>query len=306
MNKAGEQHAGNRKHIEGFLRALRVERNCSPHTVTAYAKDLHKFAEFLGPNVEAVSIDHTLIRGFLGEQVDRGLGRTSVARLLATLRSFYQWLAREGMVKVNPAKLVSSPKRPKNLPRVPAAHELQTVLDADLTKTAAFPTRDRLILEMLYGCGIRNSELVGLDLEDLHIEERKVLVKGKGKKQRMVPMVEWTLTALREYLPQRAAALQRKKKTSSVLLINSHGTRLTTRSVGRIVKQLAVAAGLPPDVHPHTLRHAFGTHLLERGADLRSIQDLLGHERLSTTQRYTQLALGQLQSVYKATHPRAR
>jgi len=207
---------------------------------------------------------------------------------------------------VNPAKLVSSPKRPKNLPRVPTAHELDAVLEADLSEVAAFPLRDRLILELLYGCGIRNSELVGLNLEDIHFDEGTILVKGKGKKQRMVPLGECSLDALQSYLPERARIMALNRKPGEMLLINTRGTRLTTRSVGRTVKQIAVALGLPPDVHPHTLRHAFGTHLLERGADLRSIQDLLGHERLSTTQRYTQLAVGQLQKVYHETHPRAR
>ncbi len=306
MSEAVKIHSQSQKQADSFLRSLRVERNCSPHTITAYQKDLNKFMEFMGPHLTVDSIDHTQLRGFLGEQVDKGLGRTSVARLLATLRSFYKWLAREGVVKVNPAKLVSSPKRPKNLPRVPTAHELDAVLEADLSEVAAFPLRDRLILELLYGCGIRNSELVGLNLEDIHFNEGTVLVKGKGKKQRMVPLGECSLDALQHYLPERGRVLTQKKKPGTMLLINIRGTRLTTRSVGRIVKQLAVALGLPPDVHPHTLRHAFGTHLLERGADLRSIQDLLGHERLSTTQRYTQLAVGQLQKVYHETHPRAR
>ena len=175
-----------------------------------------------------------------------------------------------------------------------------------MSEVATFPLHDRLIFELLYGCGIRNSELIGLDIQDLHFDEGTILVKGKGKKQRMVPLGDCALDALQQYLPERERILAQKKKSGEMLFINTRGTRLTTRSVGRIVKQVAVALGLPPDVHPHTLRHAFGTHLLERGADLRSIQDLLGHERLSTTQRYTQLAVGQLQKVYHDTHPRAR
>jgi integrase/recombinase XerC len=163
-----------------------------------------------------------------------------------------------------------------------------------------------VILELLYGCGLRNSELIGINLDDVHWSNEAILVRGKGKKERIVPLGETAAKAIRVYLPKRQALLASKKKTNPALLLNLRGTRLTTRSVGRIVKQIAIARGLSADIHPHTLRHAFGTHMLEEGADLRAIQELLGHERLSTTQRYTQLSMKHVVSVYDATHPRAK
>ncbi|HYE25801.1 MAG TPA: site-specific tyrosine recombinase/integron integrase [Clostridia bacterium] len=292
------------KGIERFVRALH-ERNSSPHTVKAYATDLGVFSEYIGA-AKWDDIDHVRIRAFLSHLYDRGLSKTSVARSLAALRSLYKWLGREGVVQQNPAKLVSTPKLPKKLPRVPTIEELNQVLDTEMPDAASFPERDRVIFEMLYGCGIRNSELVGIDLEDIHWTREAILVRGKGKKQRLVPFGDAAAEAVQAYLPRRQAILNERKKSSQALLVNQRGTRLTTRSVGRIVKAIAVSRGLPSDVHPHTLRHAFGTHMLEEGADLRAIQELLGHERLSTTQRYTQLSTAKVMQVYDETHPRAK
>ncbi|MBI2681804.1 MAG: tyrosine recombinase XerC [Acidobacteriales bacterium] len=294
------------KGIEGFLRSLRAERNCSAHTLLAYEKDLKRFAEFAGPEIGWKDIDHVLIRSYLGALYDRGLSKPSVARALSSLRSLFRWLGREGLVKQNPAKLVSSPKLPKKLPRVPSIEEMSILLEGGVAGGATFPERDGAIFELLYGCGIRNSELVGMDLKDIDWKNEAILVRGKGKKERLVPLGDAAAEAIRNYLSARAAILSHFKKTSEALLINRRGTRLTTRSVGRIVKQIATAKGLSPDVHPHTLRHAFGTHMLADGADLRAIQDLLGHARLSTTQRYTQLSMTQVLDVYDKTHPRAR
>jgi integrase/recombinase XerC len=210
------------------------------------------------------------------------------------------------VVKQNPALLVSTPKLPKRLPRVPTIAELNSVLDDAMPDQAAFPERDKAILELLYGCGIRNSELVGIDLPDIKWSNEAILVRGKGKKERLVPLGDSAALALREYLPARETILSHFKKQSPALLINQRGSRLTTRSVGRIVKQIAVAKGLSPDIHPHTLRHACGSHMLAEGADLRAIQDLLGHARLSTTQRYTQLSITQVLKVYDETHPKAK
>ena len=217
-------------------------------------------------------------------------------------------MAREGRfgVKQNPAALVATPKLPKKLPRVPTIEEMNSVLDSTLPETSSFPARDQLIFELLYGCGIRNSELVGIRLDDISEANEAILIRGKGKKQRYVPFGENAGAALHGYLPERSRILAEKRKMMPVLLVSLRGTPLTTRSVGRIVKAIAVAKGLPPDVHPHTLRHAFGTHMLEEGADLRAIQELLGHERLSTTQRYTQLSVQQLMKVYDSSHPRAK
>ena len=293
------------KAVIQFLQSLR-ERNASPNTILAYGKDLAEFVKYIGPIEKPDQLDHIRIRGFLSHLYDRGLGKSSVARHLAAARSLYKWLAREGKVKQNPAALVSTPKLPKNLPRVPTIEEVNTVLDGELPEAAAFVERDRTILELLYGCGLRNSELVGINLEDIHWSNETILVRGKGRKERMVPLGDPAAEAIRAYLTKRKELLASKKKTTPALLLNLRGQRLTTRSVGRIVKRIAVAKGLSPDVHPHTLRHAFGTHLLEEGADLRAIQEMLGHERLSTTQRYTQLSMKHVVDVYDRTHPRAK
>ncbi|MBZ5655663.1 MAG: tyrosine recombinase XerC [Acidobacteriia bacterium] len=287
-----------------FLRHLR-ERNASAHTIKAYAGDLDVFAAYMGSR-DWKAIDHIAIRGFLSHLYDRKLSKTSVARALAAVRSLYRWLAQEGIVEQNPAKLVSTPRLPKKLPRVPTIEEVNSVLDGKMPEVASFPERDRLILELLYGCGIRNSELVGINLEDIRISNEAILIRGKGKKERYVPFGGSVSAALAVYLPWRQKLLATLKKTNSALLVNQRGGRLTTRSVGRIVKRIAVAKGLSPDVHPHTLRHAFGTHMLEEGADLRAIQELLGHERLATTQRYTQLSVKHMMEVYDQTHPRAK
>jgi integrase/recombinase XerC len=234
------------------------------------------------------------------------LSKTSVARALAAVRSLYRWLAQQGLAEQNPAALVATPKLPKRLPRVPTIEEMNVVIDGAMPEVAAFPERDRLMLELLYGCGIRNSELVGINVDDIRLSSEAILIRGKGKKERYAPFGDSVRAALAIYLPVRQAALATQKKATAALLINHRGGRLTTRSVGRIVKKIAVAKGLSPDVHPHTLRHAFGTHLLEEGADLRAIQEMLGHERLSTTQRYTQLSMKHVLQVYDETHPRAK
>jgi integrase/recombinase XerC len=273
--------------------------------VLAYSKDLAQFSSFAA-DAELRSIDHTRIRAFLGHLYGRGLGKTSVARSLAALRSWFRWMAREGMVEQNPAALVSTPRLPKSLPRVPTIEEMNTVLDAPTAEEAAFPERDRLVLELLYGCGLRNSELVGLDLSHVSWPNEAILVHGKGKKQRYVPFGGSARDAMERYMPARQKLLADRKRSTPALLVNRFASRLTTRSVGRIVKRIAVAQGLSPDVHPHTLRHAFGTHMLEEGADLRAIQEMLGHERLATTQRYTQLSVKHMLEVYDRTHPKAK
>jgi integrase/recombinase XerC len=296
--------------VRDFLQSLR-ERNASPHTLAAYKKDLVKFEAFAASagGIDPGAIDHIFIRGFLSHLYQSGLSKTSVARALAAVRSLFRWLSREGRVVLNPAALVSTPRLPKKLPRVPTIEEMNAVFEKNSLPTA-FPQRDALILELLYGCGIRNSELVSIDLDDVRISNDLILVRGKGRKQRLVPFGDGVRAALEGYLPVRNQLLAEKKKSASsatcALLLNGRGGRLTTRSVGRIVKNMAVAAGLSPEVHPHTLRHAFGTHMLEEGADLRAIQELLGHERLSTTQRYTQLSVKQMMRVYDDTHPRAK
>jgi integrase/recombinase XerC len=292
------------KAVADFLRHLR-ERNSSTHTLKAYSGDLANFSAYAGSRGWE-RIDHIAIRGFLSQLYEKGLSKTSVARSLAAVRSLYRWLGREGVVEQNPAKLVATPKLPKKLPRVPTIEEMNSVLDGQMPEIAAFPERDRLMLELLYGCGIRNSELTGINLDDIRLSAEAILIRGKGKKERYVPFGDSAKNALAAYLPARQAVLSGRRKNNPALLINQRGGRLTTRSVGRIIKKIAVAKGLSPDVHPHTLRHAFGTHMLEEGADLRAIQELLGHERLATTQRYTQLSMKHVLQVYDQTHPRAK
>jgi integrase/recombinase XerC len=293
------------KAVARFVRSLQ-ERNASAHTIKAYRTDLAQFTEYVGPQAWG-DIDHVLIRGYLANLYERGLSKTSVARALAALRSLYKWLAQEGEVEQNPAALVATPKLPKKLPRVPTIEEVNTVLDSEMPECSAFAERDLLILELLYGCGIRNSELVGINLDDIRWSNEVILVRGKGRKERYVPFGESARLALQAYLPHRQRVFaDSRSSTEKALLVNLRGKRLSTRSVGRIVKQIAVARGLSPDVHPHTLRHAFGTHMLEEGADLRAIQEMLGHERLSTTQRYTQLKVKHVMEVYDKTHPHAR
>jgi integrase/recombinase XerC len=309
--------------VAEYLRVLTNERGASMHTLRAYERELHNFAAWIGERYgkhQAVNrIEHTQIRAYMGSLYDRGLAKSSVARALAAIRSWFKWLARVGVLEQNEAALVATPRLPKHLPRVPSIEQINRVINSVSDEVASWPARDAAILELLYGCGIRNAELTGLNLEDIHWANEVILIRGKGQKQRYVPLGDVTAQALRAYLAERATLLAAagggKQLTSPALFLNLQlrglskpggEARLTTRSVGRIVKRIAVLRGLSADVHPHTLRHAFGTHLLEEGADLRAIQELLGHERLSTTQRYTQLTTAQLTQVYDHTHPRAK
>jgi len=313
--------------VDGYLRVLANERGASAHTLRAYQRELHGFAGYIakhyGEQQSVDRIEHTHIRAYLGILYDRGLSKASAARALAAIRSWFKWLARTGRVEQNAASLVATPRLPKHLPRVPSIEQMNRLIDSMVDSVgkdaASWLARDKAILEMLYGCGIRNAELTGLNLDDIHWANEAVLVRGKGQKQRYVPLGDAAAEALRTYLTERSALLaaggEAKGFATPALFVNLQlrglgklggEARLTTRSVGRIVKRIAILLGLSADVHPHTLRHAFGTHLLEEGADLRAIQELLGHERLSTTQRYTQLTTAQLTQVYDRTHPRAR
>ena len=297
--------------VEEYLRVLANERGASAHTLRAYGRELGGFAawatERFGPERGAEKIEHTDIRVYLGVLYERGLGKASAARALAAIRSWFKWLARAGHVDQNVASLVATPRLPKHLPRVPSIEQMARVVDSVSADAASWPARDAAILELLYGCGIRNAELTGLNLADIHWANEAILVKGKGQKQRYVPLGDAAAAALRTYIQERSARLAASSAmagaatgggTRGTILGTkggpkpgaSHGTkalfvnlqlrgldkpggdaRLTTRSVGRIVKRVAVMRGLSADVHPHTLRHAFGTHLLEEGADLRAI-----------------------------------
>jgi integrase/recombinase XerC len=308
--------------VTEYLRVLAGERGASAHTLRAYERELHGFAAWIagrqGQQQSVDRIEHTDIRAYLGTLYDRGLAKASAARALAAIRSWFKWLARAGFVERNVASLVATPKLPKHLPRVPSIEQLNRVVESVDDDAASWPARDRAILELLYGCGVRNAELTGLNLADIQWANEVILVRGKGQKQRYVPLGDAAAAALRDYMAERSALLAAgagKGPETPALFVNMQlrglkkpggEARLTTRSVGRIVKRIAILGGLSADVHPHTMRHAFGTHLLEEGADLRAIQELLGHERLSTTQRYTQLTTAQLTLVYDRTHPRAQ
>src|SRR5262250_677301 len=234
-SKASQQRTTVERATDQFLRVLR-ERNASAHTIKAYAGDLETFANYVGSR-DWKSIDHIAIRGFLSHLYEKGLSKPSVARSLSAVRSLYRWLAQEGVVEQNPAKLVATPRLPKKLPRVPTIEEMNAVLDGQMPEVAAFPERDRLLLELLYGCGIRNSELIGINLDDIRVSAEAILIRGKGKKERYVPFGDAVKSALSAYLPARQQVLSRARKNVPALLVNQRGGRLTTRSVGRIIKR---------------------------------------------------------------------
>jgi integrase/recombinase XerC len=285
--------------VPAFLHYLAAERGASPHTLRSYAGDLAELQGYLRTaRVAGVAdADARTLRSYLAWLHGRGLAKSSIARKLATMRSCFRFLARRGMVATNPARQVASPRLPKRLPTFLPKDESKELLDAPVEDSAA-GRRDRALLELLYASGLRVAECCGLDLEDLDRRHGTVRVVGKGRKERMVPVGDAALTALDEYLDGRGG-------TGGPLFRNPRGGRLTTRSVHRIVRRRAREAGIVRRVTPHTLRHTFATHLLGEGADLRLIQELLGHSRLSTTQRYTHVSPEHLMKVYDAAHPRA-
>ncbi len=309
-----------REAIERFLRHLRYERNASAHTLRNYASDLEQFAAYLQPpggRPPALSeVDHLLIREYLGHLHDQKLEKSSIARKLAALRSLFRFALREGMISQNPARLVSTPAVPKRLPAVLTAEEINRFLDwmSKLEAKADGKTdqelaqwlilRDSAIFEFLYGSGLRVSELTGLNLADIDRRGETLRVRGKGNKERIVPLGSKARAALEAYWPARESLLGKSTSREAVFL-NHKGGRLTSRSVGRLVKRYARQAEVDLNLHPHSLRHAFATHLLADGADLRTIQELLGHKSLSTTQRYTQVSIRQLMETYDKSHPRA-
>lgn len=286
--------------MAAFLQYLAAERGASPHTIRSYRADLHDCVGFLerrglGTLVDA---DARVVRGYLADLHDRGLARTSIARRLATLRSFFRFLMRRGRVRVNPAREVRTPSLPGRLPAHLPIDQSQALFRHPPGDEEA-DRRDRAILEVLYATGVRVAELAGLDLEDTDLGEGSVRVLGKGRKERIVPLGSKAVDAVRAYLGGREGS-------RGPLFRNARGGRLTVRSLHRIVRARARAAGLAGRVTPHTLRHTFATHLLDAGADLRLIQELLGHARLATTQRYTHVSADRLAKVYDAAHPRAK
>jgi integrase/recombinase XerC len=289
--------------ITAFLQHLERERNASPNTVRAYGQDLDQFARHaravLGRTPRPEALDPLLLRSYLAGLYERGLSKTSAARKLASLRTFFRFLCREGILKRNPARALLSPRVGRRLPTRLAEEEVARIVELETERDSDL--RTRAILELLYGSGLRCAELVGLDLGDLDMAGRLVRVLGKGSKERIVPYGNRAADALAAYLPWR----QRVGPRDDALFVNARGGRLSDRSVRALVARRIHETAITLRVSPHTLRHAFATHLLERGADLRTIQELLGHVSLSTTQRYTHVNARHLLNIYGKTHPRA-
>jgi integrase/recombinase XerC len=345
---------GMKEAIAKYLAYLRTVRNSSPHTVSNYGRDLEQFLGFVSPPGSAAptlrAVHHTMIREFVSHLHDHGLEKSSIARKLAALRSFFKYCVREGQLKESPARLVPTPKLPKRIPSVVSAEEMNGFLNqlagiahrpvgggglankankgggrkmprpGGREKNSHEPTyleeglllrRDRALLELLYAAGLRVSELTGLNLLDIEQKERILRVRGKGNKQRIVPYGAKAQEALEKYWPVRQQLLGAAPRSAhedphaQAVFLNYAGRRLTQRSVGRIVKKYVRLVNVNWDLHPHSLRHAFATHLLADGADLRAIQELLGHQSLSTTQRYTHASIRQLLEVYDKAHPHA-
>jgi integrase/recombinase XerC len=299
--------------IERYLNYLQYERNASPHTLRNYRSDLLQFRDYLAggqpqATIDLKSVDALRIRGFLAALFERQKKKTSIARKLAAVRAFFKFLRRERVLAENPAVMVSTPKLAKTLPRIMTEEELNSFLDRVAEATKVGPPvmlRDRAMLELLYASGLRVSELVGLDLRSVNFGDEMLLVRGKGRKERIVPFGSKAHQALLDYLPWREKLLAERKTGSPALFLNAKGDRLTTRSVDRLLKKYVRIFGPNVKVSPHSLRHAFASHLLTEGADLRSIQEMLGHKSLSTTQKYTQVSIKQLIDVYDKTHPKA-
>jgi integrase/recombinase XerC len=314
-------------HLKKFLQFLALNRNASAHTVRAYDSDLTQFlgyvaaaADLKKQELSASHLDRAALRGFLGELHKQGQSRATTARKLAAVRTFLRYLRREDVIDDDPGALVPTPKRDIRMPAHLSEAEMTALLESPAGDTA-LSRRDRAILELFYASGLRLSELAGLDLDDVNLSGRMVRVLGKGRKERLVPFNTSTVKALREWLKDRAGLVgrggqegqeRREKKGHAFsrprepLFVNYRGTRLTVRSIDRLVRRYVAASGTRMGISPHALRHSFATHLLQRGADLRAIQELLGHARLSTTQRYTHVNAAQLLDVYRKAHPRAR
>ena len=305
-------------HLRHFLEYIRLNRNLSPRTVKAYESDLSQFLAFLerrlrrpADQIQPTEMDHHAVRGFMAELYDRGHARASSARRLAAIRAFGRYLRREEEIEQEPGAMVATPKLDRKMPAHLEVNEVERLLAAPDGDTL-LGRRDRSILELFYASGLRLSELVGLDLEDVNLSSRLVRVLGKGGKERIVPFNKNTAAALRTYLGDRESLVRRRprgetsrRRAVEPLFVNYRGGRLSSRSVDRLVRKYVAATSARLGISPHALRHSFATHLLERGADLRAIQEPLGHARVSTTQRYTHVSDAQLMASYKKSHPRA-
>ncbi|QXE89536.1 tyrosine recombinase XerC [Geomonas subterranea] len=286
--------------IEQFCGYLETERNVSPHTLAAYRSDLELFASFLAQRGEPLpeAVDHLAIRQYLA-QLHKGHAKSSIGRKLSAIRALFRFLLREGRLEKNPAELVSTPKKEKRLPFHLNIDQVSALVEAPAG--TRLPLRDRAVLETLYSCGIRVSELTGMNVGDLDLDGGLARVMGKGGKERIVPVGSFARQALSSYLAERG-----NPGAAEPLILNSRGKRINRRSVTRIVDDHMLLIAAMRKVSPHTLRHTFATHLLEGGADLRAIQELLGHASLSTTQKYTHVSIDKLMEVYDQAHPKAR
>ena len=296
-----------KRHIEAFLEALRL-RAVSEHTLAAYESDLRDFETFLKSRNAAIeSMDHLVIRDYLGQLYERRLEKTSVSRKLACLRTFFKFLVRDGRLKTNPAELTSSPRLPKKLPSYLSEDEAATVVEMP-AGDAFKDLRDRAILELLYASGLRVRELVGLNDENLDMAQQLVRVFGKGRKQRIVPFGEFAARALTAYVEERDSQglAVSEDDGQTPVFVSVNGRRLNARDVQRLVEKTRLSLPSGRRLTAHTLRHSFATHLLENGADLRAIQELLGHSSLATTQKYTHVSLEHLRAEYDKAHPKAK
>jgi integrase/recombinase XerC len=293
-----------RRELSEFLAYLRYERNASVHTISGYRSDLGQFIDYIGEGGGSLrKVDNVQIRGFMAQLHERKLKKSSSARKLAAIRSFFQFAVKKKWIAENPARVVATPKQEKRVPSFLSEEEMAGFLEVPPSEKP-LDLRDRAILELLYASGIRVSELVGIDLEDANLRERLIRVRGKGKKERLVPFGRMAGESLTAYLRVRPELVQ-DRIGEKALFLNYQGRRISSRSVERIVDKYIRLTAVKRKISPHSFRHSFASHLLSRGADLRVIQELLGHESLATTQKYTHLNLGQLMDVYRKSHPRS-
>ena len=301
------QHTMERS-VRRFLRHIEIERNFSPHTLKSYQEDLNQFVsaveQIAVPAVDTwPKVDTLLLRKFLAFLSKSGYAKSSIARKLACLRSFFRFLCRLGIVQTNPVAAMRTPRQDRKLPLFLTDQEVEALLAAPALDSP-LGLRDRAILETLYATGMRVSEVVGLNTEDLDLDDQMVVIRGKGRRERLSPIGSWAIRALKRYLAARQGVRPTGRSPQAVFL-NKSGCRLTTRSVRRMLDKYLAQTGLDSRVSPHTLRHSFATHLLDRGADIRSVQELLGHQSLSTTQIYTHVTTNRLRQTYQDAHPRA-
>jgi integrase/recombinase XerC len=295
--------------LADYLRHLALERHASAHTVKSYREDLTQAVGFLqtqlpGSTLTAQRVTPRLLRAYIAWLSEQGYARSTVARRLAAVRSWLRFLCRQGVIERNPADGLRGPRQEKRLPHFLPAADVTTLVAAPAP--TALGSRDRAMLETLYSAGLRVSELVGLDLDDLDLDGGIVTVRGKGKKERLALLGKQAKVAIRDWLTERSALETVAGKPATALFLNRFGQRLTVRSVARMLTKYLAQTGLDPRTSPHTLRHTFATHLLDNGADIRSVQELLGHRSLGTTQVYTHVTTNRLHDSYRAAHPRAR